>query len=158
MKFKRHTERKVKAVVDLTPLIDVVFQLIIFFMVTSSFVVQSGLPLNLSESHDSSNNTLEQTDLTVSLSPEPGGPDGQGRIAITGGEEEVEITSWEQLKTEFQEFAAKSAALPPDQKPTLLIRPDKDIPMQRFVSVLTEARAVGIEQYNLAAQEPTGTE
>ncbi|MGC9053962.1 MAG: ExbD/TolR family protein, partial [Candidatus Hydrogenedens sp.] len=31
----------IKATIDLTPLIDVVFQLLLFFMLTSTFVVQA---------------------------------------------------------------------------------------------------------------------
>ncbi|HBU08785.1 MAG TPA: biopolymer transporter ExbD, partial [Candidatus Omnitrophica bacterium] len=33
--------------IDITPLIDMVFQLLIFFMLTSSFIVQSGIKVNL---------------------------------------------------------------------------------------------------------------
>ena len=48
MRFKRHAELEhgLRAI-DITPLIDMVFQLLIFFMPTSSFVVQSGITVNL---------------------------------------------------------------------------------------------------------------
>jgi len=39
MKFREINKRKVRATVDLTPLIDVVFQLLIFFMLSSTFVI-----------------------------------------------------------------------------------------------------------------------
>ncbi len=47
MRFKRHMELEhgLKQI-DIAPLIDVVFQLLIFFMLTSSFVIQPGIKVN----------------------------------------------------------------------------------------------------------------
>ncbi|NJL72814.1 MAG: hypothetical protein HC888_15260 [Candidatus Competibacteraceae bacterium] len=45
MKFRRQVKRKVVPTVEMTPIIDVVFQLLIFFMVTSSFVVHTTVPI-----------------------------------------------------------------------------------------------------------------
>lgn len=47
MKFKRQTSREVG--VDLTPLIDVVFLLLIFFMVSTTFTRESHLQVELPE-------------------------------------------------------------------------------------------------------------
>jgi biopolymer transport protein ExbD len=47
MKFRRRN--RIEIISDMTPLIDVVFQLIIFFMLTSSFVMQPGIKVNLPE-------------------------------------------------------------------------------------------------------------
>ncbi|MBI4335802.1 MAG: biopolymer transporter ExbD [Candidatus Omnitrophica bacterium] len=46
MKFKRHVELE-KGQLDIAPLIDIVFQLLIFFMLTSSFIFQPGIKVNL---------------------------------------------------------------------------------------------------------------
>ena len=48
MHFKRHMEvEHGLRQIDIAPLIDMVFQLLIFFMLTSSFVVQPGIKVNL---------------------------------------------------------------------------------------------------------------
>ena len=47
MQFKRQTDSEVS--VNLTPLIDVVFLLLIFFMVSTTFTKESHLSLNLPE-------------------------------------------------------------------------------------------------------------
>lgn len=48
MRFKRHVELEHGLrQIDITPLIDMVFQLLIFFMLTSSFIMQSGIKVNL---------------------------------------------------------------------------------------------------------------
>ena len=49
MKLKAR-RRSVNATVDMTPMLDVVFQLIIFFLVSTTFAVLSGINLNLPES------------------------------------------------------------------------------------------------------------
>lgn len=46
MRFKRHIELE-KGKLDLTPLVDVVLLLLIFFMLTSSFIVQPTIPVKL---------------------------------------------------------------------------------------------------------------
>ena len=49
MKLKAR-RRSVNATVDMTPMLDVVFQLIIFFLVSTTFAVLPGINLNLPES------------------------------------------------------------------------------------------------------------
>ena len=46
MRFKRHIELE-KGQLDIAPLIDVVFLLLIFFMLTSNFISQKGIRVNL---------------------------------------------------------------------------------------------------------------
>ena len=65
MKFKRNDKRKVRAAVELTPLIDVVFLLLIFFMLSSTFVVQTSIPIEIPESVGAEQ--FEQKDLSITL-------------------------------------------------------------------------------------------
>lgn len=51
--------------VDLTPLIDVVFQLVIFFMISSTFKTTPGIELQLPES--GSAETMAVAELTISI-------------------------------------------------------------------------------------------
>ncbi|MEA3365894.1 MAG: biopolymer transporter ExbD, partial [Candidatus Hydrogenedentes bacterium] len=66
-------KKKVKAQLDLTPLVDVVFQLILFFMLSSTFVVQSTVNIEVPEAPGAT--TLEKKDLTITLAYGEGGPD-----------------------------------------------------------------------------------
>ncbi len=60
-------ERRLKAnnTVDLTPLIDVVFQLVIFFMVSSVFKTAPGIPLDLPSSSSSEAVTVSELRIKV---------------------------------------------------------------------------------------------
>ncbi|HOV32822.1 MAG TPA: biopolymer transporter ExbD [Candidatus Hydrogenedens sp.] len=144
MKFKRRATSKnlVRATVDLTPLIDVVFQLLLFFMLTSTFVVQSSIPVELSKSDFSEK--LEQKEATVTLSYGEGGPDNQGEVFYTE-DEDVPIKSWHELTRALENFYARK----PDG--LLLIRPDRRVPTERLVKVLGIANSVGIKHYGIAA-------
>ena len=49
MKFKQR-KLKTKASIDMTPMLDVVFQLIIFFLVSTTFAILPGISVKLPES------------------------------------------------------------------------------------------------------------
>ncbi len=57
MRFKRRLEAR--SVVDLVPMIDVVFQLILFFLVSTTFAILPGITLQLPQS-----STAEPTAMT----------------------------------------------------------------------------------------------
>ncbi|MEI6631890.1 MAG: biopolymer transporter ExbD, partial [bacterium] len=67
MRFKRHMELEhgLKQI-DIAPLIDVVFQLLIFFMLTSSFVIQPGIKVNLPRAVTSEVVKYENMELIIS--------------------------------------------------------------------------------------------
>lgn len=50
MRFKRQSDRE-ESIIDVTPLIDVVFLLLIFFMVSATFTHQSHLKIDLPKAH-----------------------------------------------------------------------------------------------------------
>ena len=60
-------ERKKKAAVELplTPMIDVVFQLLIFFMVTAVFAITPGLDIKLPEAEESENPEKENLFIVI---------------------------------------------------------------------------------------------
>lgn len=134
------SRRGVRAAVDLTPLIDVVFQLLIFFMLSATFVVQSSIQIEMPQAEGTT--TLEQKDLSITLAYGEGGPDGGGRIYIDNDE----MASWEALTQRLTEEAESR------QVNLLLIRADGRVPMSRTVRVWGIATSVGIQRFGVAAQ------
>lgn len=67
MRFRRHMELEhgLKQI-DIAPLIDMVFQLLIFFMLTSSFVMQPGIKINLPKAVTSEVVKYENIEIVVS--------------------------------------------------------------------------------------------
>lgn len=139
MTFKHSDKLKVRASLDMTPLIDVVFQLILFFMLSSTFVVQSSINIKMAEAKGAT--AYEQKDLSITLQFGPGGPDGKGPIFVN----KVEIQSMEELSRVLSEARADRPDI------MVLVRPDARIESARLIEVLGIANSVGIERYGIAA-------
>lgn len=114
--------------IDMAPLIDVVFLLLIFFMLTSSFTSPS-LPLNLPGASAEGSEPREA--LTVSVAED-------GAIAIDG--EVVSLDAFEEtLQTRLAAFPDKSVNF----------RGDRTIDYGIFVDLMDRARRTGATQFNL---------
>lgn len=134
MKFRRR--RSPDVAIDLTPLIDVVFLLLIFFMVTTSFVGESGLTLELPSS---------QTE-TGERPPEP----------IS-----VEVTAAGTYRLAGEDVAAGREALRQalrDRVGTkrdvgMVIAADANAPHQAVVRVMDVAAGLGLTRVRIATRE-----
>lgn len=129
MRFKRHTELEHGLrPIDITPLIDMVFQLLIFFMLTSSFIVQPGIKVNLPKA------------VTGELSQEQ-------NLFITISRENIlyldkKVITNKELKTAL--LNAHKNRIP------VLIMADQRANLGRVVEVWDMARDLGVEQVNIA--------
>lgn len=144
MKFRHRTRRKVAASFDMTPLIDVVFQLLIFFMLSSTFVIQSAVPVELPEKTGGDPVPLEVRDIVVSIQADGGGADGLGTIYLE--ETPVDTT---QLVATLKELAERPEYKNAQRQALVLIRADGRVPTQRIIDVMeacqkAEFRSFGI--------------
>lgn len=64
MKFKNKRE-DIRSNVDMTPMIDIVFQLILFFLVSTTFATLPGIKLNLPQSHTAESTSLMGITITA---------------------------------------------------------------------------------------------
>jgi len=142
MKFSRNKSSKAGTSVDMTPMIDVVFQLILFFMLSSTFVVQTSIPVELPKAEGAEK--LESKKLTITLTFGTGGPEGGGEVYAN----DVPIENWTQLTRLLVELRER------EEEPLVLIRPDARVPTERLVKVLGLANGVGIKNYGIAAAPP----
>jgi len=145
MKFPRNEKHKVKATLDLTPLIDVVFQLILFFLLTSTFVVQSSIPVELPEVE--ADLPAQEKHLTITLGLGDGGPENQGPVSISDGETEILIAEWAELYAKLLEIHEQ------DPEATVLISADRGVTTGRLITVMDYANRAGITKYGIAAQQ-----
>ncbi len=131
MKFKRKTALE-KGRLDIAPLVDVVLLLIIFFMLTSSFITPSGLRIDLPSA--SAIEPQEREHLTVAISE-------AGEIFI-----DERPVSPEDLR---DRLAAALAAFPGR---TLILEADRQSRHGTVVRVMSLARELGWEKMAIAAQ------
>jgi biopolymer transport protein ExbD len=145
-RFKRDSGRRIKATVELTPLIDVVFQLLIFFMLSSTFVVQTSIPIEAPEAQGTTQ--IEEKDVTVTLQYDPDLPEGEGRLFVG----DTQMTDWGQL--------AEVLAIRHEETPDalVLIRADARIDTGHTIKALGIVTSVGFEKYGVYAESPNAGE
>ena len=132
MKFKRHMELEhgLKQI-DIAPLIDMVFQLLIFFMLTSSFIMQPGIKVNLPKAVTSEVIKNENIEIIIS---------SENVIYLNG-----KVTSLEELKSLFKQVAQR--------KQSILIKSDRRASLGRIVEIWDMARDMGVSQINIATNQ-----
>jgi len=117
--------------IDIAPLIDIVFQLLIFFMLTSSFVMQPGIKVNLPKAVTSEVVTAENIEILVSAE----------NVTYLNGE----VVTSQELKKTLREAAKRNQAI--------LIKSDKRASLGRVVEIWDTARELGITQINIATNQ-----
>lgn len=120
--------------IDLTSLIDVVFILLIFFMVTTTFDRQSELKVELPEASSEIESTPEEPIRLVI--------DADGRFFINGSE--VVNTGEETLKM------ALDKALGDDRERPVILQADAHTEHQAVVTAMDAAAKLGVSQLSIA--------
>ncbi|MDH5784909.1 MAG: biopolymer transporter ExbD [Chromatiales bacterium] len=125
--------------VNLTPLIDVVFLLLIFFMVSTTFERETEITIELPEASGKQVDVVPaKIDITI---------DAKGRYFIN--EIEVINTEIETLKKAISKAAGK------EKKPRVLLSADKDTPHQAVIRAMDAARQLGFVNLTFATSKPT---
>ncbi len=140
MKFG--SPRRPDPIVDVTPMIDVVFQLVLFFMVSTTFVSTPGIQVDLPRS---SAQTLEASDddLNVWLSCVPSGGAACGSTKLHLGSEPTTLA---QLEVAFQDAAAV------DLETLVVMKADQGVAHGDVVRVMDAARVTGLTRLAIATE------
>ena len=126
MEFIRN--KKTAFAIDMAPMIDIVFQLLIFFMLSSSFLAPS-LKLTLPKAIQSDVREPEQVVVSA---------DKTGNIYVN-----TQKVPKEQLKSQLENRFAK------DSKKAVHLRGDAEMPYKFFVEIMDIARRAGAQQINI---------
>ena len=130
MKFRKSREEESR--LGITPLIDIVFLLLIFFMLTSHFHIASGVPIRLPKITQKEQDSQGHK-ITLVI-------DSSGRIYLKGKKIDLE-----QLGGELESLVKK------DERVHLLLEADKEVSHGRVVSVMDLAKRAGISSIIIAA-------
>lgn len=133
MKFKRRLETR--AVVDLVPMIDVVFQLILFFLVSTTFAVLPGINLDLPQSSTAEGTRTNGITITATT---------DGNLFVNS-----EAVSIDDLDSALSTLATDS---PRDAVPVSL-EADAKVPNGTIVSILDSLRRTGFTGVNLRTRD-----
>lgn len=129
-------DRAVSAVVDITPMIDIVFILLVFFLVTATFVRDTGVRVQRPQAV--SQRILEPTAMRVSIAP-------SGTVYTEGRQ-----VTLEQLSDRVRAFVQA------ERHRSVIVIPDQTVPSGRLVEVLDTARLAGAQDVAIATRDPHG--
>ncbi len=130
MKFSRHLELE-KGRLDIAPLIDVIFLLLIFFMLTSSFIMQPGIKVNLPGA------------ITGKIAPR------ENLEILINAKDHIYISK---KRISLKELSSRLRTAEKTNTP-VLIKSDKSASLGKVVSVWDLCREVGITNVNIATTE-----
>ena len=139
MQFQRHRRESLQ--VSMTPLIDVVFLLLIFFMVTTTFNRETELQIQLPKAEGKERTEEKSLEIVI---------DSQGRYRVN--KNPVADQKLETLKKAMRAAAGQSKKLP------LIISADEKTPHQFVIRVLDAAGQLGFVHISFATQEPAETQ
>ncbi|HEX6927623.1 MAG TPA: biopolymer transporter ExbD [Gammaproteobacteria bacterium] len=134
---RKHARQSEDAAIDMTPMLDIVFIMLIFFIVTTSFVKEAGLEVD----RPPAQTALEQTHGNVMIAISENGE-------IWMSKREVEI---EQVRLLVQQAQTENP------EGTVVIIADELAPTGTVVQVMDQARLGGAEQVAIAAEEAAGS-
>lgn len=137
LRFEDNEEESIVAEINITPLTDLFLVLLIIFMISSSAMLEGGMPVKLPAAKSSTVNaqtTVKPVYVTVS---------GDGSVRVD--DKAIPSTALEEaLKLELGDRVEK----------TVIIRGDETIDLGKAVQVMDAARAAGADRIAIATQPP----
>lgn len=121
--------------IDISPLIDVVFQLLIFFVVTTTFLSDTGIPLELPEAASGEEQAVQE-ELSVRIARD-------GAISLSG-----EVVSLTDLETRLRQEVERRP------REALTIYGDGQVDYETIIKVMDVARRVQAPGIVLATDQP----
>ncbi len=133
MGFERR--RRASSVLNLTPLIDIVFLLLVFFMLTSHFIEDQAIDVDLPKAKNG-NEAIEREYVEVVVN-------SNGELLVDGKE----------VQLEHLEETLRGALHAPETR-FVRLRGDHEARLGLAVSVIDAARAAGAESLDILTRQP----
>ena len=143
MKFSRSSQEEVT--INLTPLIDIVFLLLIFFMVSTTFSKESQLRIRLPDASSDSEVEQRPSRLVVAITK-------SGDYSIRGPNESTGHHLLSRERSVLAQAMAKGAQ--GTDELVVVIRADRKTPHEAVVRVMDVARKLGLVRITFATQKP----
>ena len=135
--MKQHFQNLVdeeEANIDMTPMLDVVFIMLIFFIVTASFVKEAGIDVNRPEAATAVKK--DRANILIAISD-------KGEIWIN--KRRIDVRA---VQANIERLHAENP------QGTVVIQTDKKATTETLIKVMDASRAAGVYDVSIAAQEP----
>jgi biopolymer transport protein ExbD len=143
MNFRSHRRARPSAVLDIAPLIDIVFLLLIFFLITTTFVRRQEMVVTVLLPEGSAQPMpAEQEQLTIYVSP-----DGNYTLTTAESPDTGLSLDREMLRRELQTLYETDPNL------AIFLRGDRNVNYGSVIEVLIMAREIGFERVQAVVRE-----
>jgi biopolymer transport protein ExbD len=115
--------------INVIPFVDIMLVLLTIVLTTSTFIASGGIPVNLPKASKNLTETLKVRTIEI---------DRHGSIYLNGNSVSLE--------------GLRGTLFPLNRTSPLLIRADKDIPLQSFVDVLDVVKILGFSKVSLQTE------
>ena len=130
---RKHKRNDDEVEVNITPMLDIVFILLIFFIVTTSFVKETGIQVNRPSNNPPETKKISQV-IPIKIFAD-------GRIEVRGVDTEIGGVR-----------AGVEGGLAADPDTSVVVIADREADSGLLVRVIDQARVAGAEKVSLAAQ------
>lgn len=127
---KYRKDPRISADISMTPMIDIIFQLLTFFMITSTFIQSASLNVDLPKTRNSDNIQTQENAITLYKN---------GALAWN----DTPITL-DKLPQKLKELKAENP------EAVLVIQGDEGISYGSLIEIMDQARSTGLNQLSLA--------
>jgi biopolymer transport protein ExbD len=131
--MRRPTQQEEEKVADLTPMLDVVFIMLIFFIVTATFIKETGIEVNRPDTKTAQ--FKKTVSLLVAVSPDS---------AIWIDKKKVDVRNVRPLMERLHAENPKGG---------LVIQADMDSKVEKVLAIMDAARTIGISQVAIAGED-----
>lgn len=132
---KRHVRQDEDADIDMTPMLDIVFIMLIFFIVTTSFVKEKGLEVNTPEQKNQPQNQSKTKTVSILI-------DERGMIYMNN-----RLIDRERVNANIQSFLAEN------NTDTAIVKASEKTEHGIVVEVLDQAAEAGISKLTVLVNE-----
>ncbi len=130
MNFRTRKNSGARYGIDLAPVVDVVFNLLIFFALTLNFAISSGIKVNLPKA---TGEIVQMKDISINIAKD-------GKVYFN----DMLMTSADSIKREFQKI--------PDKDTLIIIRADAEAMHGPVVSTMDLAKTQGFSKIAIGVE------
>ncbi len=130
--MKLQSSKKLLDTFSFSSLTDIVLLLLIFFLLSSSFIIQPGIKVRLPKSDTS--DIHQEKSISISIT--------KNNIYYLNDEQ----VSLSELPAKLQQLLSLN------QDQIVIVKPDKDVSVERFVEIMDIAKIVGAEKFEIATE------
>lgn len=131
--FGRGREEEGEQAINLTPMLDVVFIMLIFFIVTATFVKEVGLDVNQPDDEKPKTVDPDKKSIVVRIT-------NRDRIVIAQRD-----VDWRSVRANIERLHAENPEAP------VIIQPHKESTTEAMIHVMDSARQAGVYNVSLAS-------